>query len=200
MYARIARDFKFQAGIHFENTFIINSYELSLDMDVTTEDMREQNIALERMKYLLEMCIEDAVFVDVSNKSAIDAYTKAGMKVCNLPDEPFDQVVAAVLLSKFNSITEKKIFVSDIKISSKICDEVSFYISSEEVEDFSSIANVWWTDNSSSISDISKKVNKKEKIVELKKENTDWNSLGLCWKANDPDKKGNEIVFISTEK
>ena len=49
-------------------------------------------------------------------------------------------------------------------------------------------------------SDVYKKINKKEKIVELKKENSDWNSIGLGWKSLDAEKNGNEIVFTSQDK
>lgn len=198
MYARIEREFEFQAGIHFENNFIINSYNLQLQMGVMSEDLHEQNIAFERIKYLIEYSLENSVFIDYKEKTAIDAYLKAGIKVCVLPEEPFDQIIAAVLLSKFNTIAENKLFVVEIKILSKISDGVSFYLTQDEAETFAKTEDVWYTENSARIND--KKVNKKEKIVELKKENTDWNSIGLGWKSVDSDKTGNKIVFTNQEK
>lgn len=199
MYARIEREFEFQAGIHFENTFIINSYNILLQMGVTTENLHEQNIAFERIKYLIEYHLENSLFIDYREKAAIDLYGKAGIKICVLPDEPFDQIVAAVLLSKFNTITEKKLFVMEIRILSKISDGVSFYLSNDEVDNFTTTENVWYTENSARINE-HKKINKKEKIVELKKENSDWNSIGLGWKSLDAEKNGNEIVFTSQDK
>jgi hypothetical protein len=199
MHARIERDFEFQAGIHFEQNFIINSYNLQLQMGVMTEDLHEQNIAFERIKYLIEYSLENSLFIDYREKSAIDLYSKAGIKLCILPDEPFDQIVAAVLLSKINAITEKKLFLVEMRILSKISDGVSFYLSHDEVDTFTKSEDVWYTENSASINN-NKKINKKEKIVELKKESNDWNSIGLGWKSIDTDKTGSKIVFTSQDK
>lgn len=200
MNTRVSREFEFQAAVHYEDSFIINSYKLDLSMEVTTDDIREQNIALDRIKYLISECFENCIFVDVHENKAIDLYLKAGLHVCPVPEEPYDQIVAAVLLSKFNAVTEKKLYVNEIKIKSAICDDVTFYVSHEENIEFLESPNVWWTDNSASIFDVSKK-SKKEKIVELKKEPIDWNIIGLTWKEKKvTSKDSGEIVFIPVDK
>lgn len=198
MNARVSREFTFKAAAHYDDTFIINLYNLIMYMDVTTEDVREQNIALERIKYITEVCLENCIFVDYKNTKAIEAYSKANIKVCSLPEEPFDQVVAAVLLSKFNAITEKKLFVNEIEICSDLCDDVKFFVSHDENIEFYAKNGVWWTDNSPLIFDLPKKI-KKDKIVELRKELGDWNTIGLSWKEFNRSDKG-EIVFIPLEK
>lgn len=199
MYARIERDFEFQAGIYFEKNFIINHYKLFVQMAVMSEDLHEQNIAFERIKYFIEYCLENSIFIDYKEKQQIELYSKAGLKLCILPDEPFDQIVAATLLSKINSITEKKLMINELKILSKISDGVSFYISHDEIDNFTNIEDAWYTENNSSINDLHKKINKKEKVLELKKENTDWNKIGLGWKSDD-ETNDNKIVFTNLEK
>lgn len=196
MSARIFRKFIFQAGLFYENNFIINSYEIDLYMDVMTDDIREQNIAMDRIKYLFEMCLDNSVFVEIKNSKTIELYDKAGLKVCPLPDEPYDQVIAAILICKINTITENKLFVTEVKIQSKICDDVAFYVAHNEEVDFQNLQGTWWNENSPNISLIVKK-SKKEKVVDLKKEYIDWNTLGLNWKEE--TKKG-EVVFIPVEK
>ena len=130
----------------------------------------------------------------------IDNYAKAGMRVCTLPGDPYDQIVAAVLLRKINSITEGKMFVTEIKILSAICDDVAFYISADEDIDFWGNLKAWWNESNTNITDI-KKVNKKEKVVELKKEVQDWSNVGLLWEDQSETKRpGNEIVFTSMDK
>ncbi len=200
MSAKVSRDFVFNTAVHFEGIFIINSYEINLTMLVNTEDNREQNIALERIKYLINECLENSIFVNAKETKTIDLYLKAGLKVCPLPDDPFDQIVGAVLLQKFNVITEQKLYVTEIDIKSAICDDVKFYLSADDEIDFFQNENVWWNDNSASIFDYTKK-SKKEKIVELKKEVTDWNLIGLSWKEKRKSNKDNgEIVFIPVDK
>jgi hypothetical protein len=196
MNARISREFLLQAGLHFEDKFIISSYVFELYMDVQTEDPREQNIALERIKYLIDECFSNCVFVDTTEKKVIDAYTLAGMKVCPLPDKPYDQVIASVLLSKCNAITEGKLLVDEIKITSDISDNVSFYISIDDEIAFNYIKDTWWTENSTAITEFVKK-SKREKVVSLKKDILDWVDLGLTWKAK--EKKETQVVFIGTD-
>ncbi len=196
MNTRISRIFVFQAAIHYENNFILNDYEIELFMDVTTEDIREQNIAMDRIKYLFDVSLDSCIFVDVRDSKAIDLYSRAGIAVCPLPDEPYDQVLAAVLLCKLNMITEKHLFVTEIKIKSRICDDVVFYVAHDEEAEFQHLSNVWWNENNPNVSNSIKK-SKKEKVVELKKEPGDWNSLGLSWKE---EKKKGEVVFIPVEK
>jgi hypothetical protein len=200
MSAKVARSFEFQSAVHFEGTFAINTYNIELSIDVQTEDPREQQIALERIKYIFSECLESCVFVNKNETKSIDAYLKAGIKVCTIPEDPFDQIVAAVLLSKFNTITENKIHITDIKIKSLICDDVVFFVSDNEDISFTDLDNGWWNANNAAISDI-QKTSKKEKIVEIKRETVDWNTLGLTWKQKRASNKENgEIVFIPLDK
>lgn len=196
MNARISKVFLFSAGIYFEQNFIINNYELELFMDVTTENIQEQNIAMDRIKYLFDHCLDSCVFIENKDSKIIELYEKTGMTICPLPDEPYDQVIAALLISKINAITENKLFVTEIKIQSRICDDVVFYVAYNEEADFHNLQGVWWTENSPSITIMYKKP-KKDKIVDLKKQSIDWNNLGLGWKQE--TKKG-EVVFIPVEK
>lgn len=196
MSATISRSFTLQAAIYYEENFIINNYEIKLYMDVNTDNIREQNIAMDRIKYLFDVCLDSCVFIDAKNIKIIDLYDKAGLVICPLPDEPFDQIIGALLIRKINAITENNLFVTEIKIKSRICDDVVFYVSCEEEIEFKNLQGVWWNENSPNIS-INAKKTKKEKIVNLKKESIDWNILGLGWKEE--TKKG-EVVFIPVEK
>lgn len=198
MYAKIERGFQFQAGVYFQNNFVINTYDLVLQMLVMAEDMHEQHIALERIKYILEEALESCIFVSAAEKNTIDLYSKAELKVCVLPDEPYDQVVAGVILSKLNAITEEKIIVDEIKLLSKISDGVSFFVGIEDLDFFSKSPSDWYNENNILINNLSKKVNKKEKIVELKSQSNDWNSVGLHWATIDSTVE-NKISFSKKE-
>lgn len=198
MNTRISKKFPLQAAIHYEGNFIINNYDLELFMDVTTESIREQNIAMDRIKYLFEYCFDSCIFIDVNDTKAMEAYSKTGIRICPLPDEPYDQVVAAVLISKINAITDGHLFLTEIKIRSDICDDVYFYVSQEEEAEFQQLSGVWWTDSSPNTNIFLKKT-KREKVVDLRKEQIDWNSLGLGWKEECKKDKG-EVLYIPVDK
>jgi hypothetical protein len=119
MSIKIQKDFVFESAIHFEGSFLINFYELTLHMTVDTDDMREQNIALERINYFLANHIENHIWVSSEEKKAIEAYQKANISVLEIPEEPFDQIVGMILLLKINAITEGKISVTNIIFGSK---------------------------------------------------------------------------------
>lgn len=199
MTARVSRHFSFDAAMHCDNTFMINHYELKLYIDVMTENVREQNIALERIKFMFDSNLENSIFVNEANQEAMDKYRFAGLRICPLPEEPFDQIVAAVIMSKLNAITENKMFISEIIILSKVCDDVSFHISHNEDMEFRQSVGVWYTDPTPCICLFPKKDTKNKKIVPLKKDSPGWNDLGLGWTAPDPSEKNNEIVFTNTD-
>ena len=194
MSTRIERDFTFQAAVHFEEVFTMNIYEIGLAMIVDTDSIVEQNIAMDRIKHFLSECLENSVFVHIDEKKAVDKYTAADIKVCTLPEEPYDQIITLLLLLKLNAITEGRLHITDIVLKSVLSDGVKFSYDIESALSNSFDSKGWWNDSSSSIST---KIPKKDKVVKITK-NTDWDSFGLEW-AQKPHKKAEEIIF-TTEK
>lgn len=199
MTARISKEFSFNAAIHFENMFIINNYEVNLFMDVNTEDMEEQTIALERLKYLFEECFENGLFIHLhQEKQIIENYLKAGLKLITLPDEPYDQVVASVIMKKVDSILEEKMFVEEISILSKICEGVEFHIGSDEDLDLLHTKDAWWFSPLPVVNDLAKK--SKDKVVKLKKDAIDWSTLCLNWSSDTKKNKNQDVVILNLDK
>jgi hypothetical protein len=54
-------------------------------MEVNTESIKEQNIAMERIHYFLCECLGNCIFVQDTEKKVIEKYTNADIKVCTLP-------------------------------------------------------------------------------------------------------------------
>ena len=156
---------------------MVNLYEMSAKMEVQTEDVREQNIAIERMNYFLSSHIEDSIFVQDTEKDAIEKYNAAGLKVCTVPEEPYDQIIGMILLNKCNAVMEGRIILTDILFGSKLSNLIKFDIEYEVArEEYS--GKYWYNDSSLS----TKNKGKKEKIVSLFDHN-DWAELELTWKA-----------------
>ena len=189
---RIERDFSFQAGVHFEGNFIMNVYCLTLAMEVETESIIEQNIAMDRIIYFLEDTLANSVFVQSTEKKAIEKYTQADIKVCTVPEEPYDQIITMLLILKFNNITEGRLNITDIFLESELSDSVRFSYDIETASHNPFGNKGWWLDSSTSIADIDKPA-KKEKIVRLVK-HSDWANVGLEWEKK---AKASEIIFTS---
>lgn len=177
MSAQIERDFEFQACVYFEHEFLINHYNLTLVLEVNTEAIHEQNIAMERLKFLIYDCFENSVFVRLDELNVIEKYTNAGLKVCIIPDDPYDQIIALLILLKSNAVCEGKLKITDITLTSKLSDEVRFIENIETANNAISYEGWWNSKHPSLCSDIQ---TKKGKVVKLVKD--EWSDLGLGWK------------------
>jgi hypothetical protein len=189
---RIERDFSFQAGVHFEGNFIMNVYNLTLLMEVETLSIVEQNIAMDRIIYFLEDTLANSVFVESTEKKAIEKYTQADIKVSTVPEEPYDQIITILLILKLNAIAEGRLNITDIYLESELSDSVRFSYDIETARHNPFGNKGWWLDSSTSIADVEKAA-KKEKIVRLVK-HSDWANVGLEWEKK---AKASEIIFTS---
>jgi len=189
---RIERDFSFQAGVHFEGKLIMNVYGFTLAMEVETESIIEQNIAMDRIIYFLKDSLTNSVFVQNTDKKAIEKYTQADIKVCTVPEEPYDQIITMLLILKLNNITEGRLHITDIFLESELSDSVRFSYDFETAKHNPFVNKGWWLESSTSMNDIEKNT-KKEKIVRLVKHN-DWANVGLEWQKKT---KASEIIFTT---
>ena len=197
MTARIARSFDFQTGTFFSGDYFINAFEVDVQFTVETDSIREQNIALERIKYYIAECLEHSVLIHDSETTAIDKFLDADMKVCTLPEEPYDQIVGIMLLSKLSAIAEGRLVVTDISISSRMSDGV---ICHHDMDDNLGPFRLsgWWNDTSTKITDYTAK-SKGKKIVKLVKPSQEWDELGMHWEEKSlivtEVKPSSEVVF-----
>ena len=199
MTTRIQRDFSFQAGIYYDTRFQMNIYEITLCIDVETDSLWEQNIAMERISFFLHEYIDNCIFIKHTEKKIIDQYTGCGFKVCTLPEDSYEQMISIMLLLKLNAITEGRFIITDISVCSKLSDGVTYLFSVEEAVGPYATPG-WWSSSEASISDA--KPSKKDKIVQLfKTHSADWAEFNLSWKEKSPknvDKP--EIIFSIEDK
>jgi hypothetical protein len=197
MTARIQRSFDLQMGVHFTGVFYMNIYDIDLHFNVETENIKEQNIALERIKFYLAECLEYSIFVHDKEEDAIEKYMAANLKVSVLPEEPYDQIVAIMLMTKLNAITEGRLVITDVSISSRMSDGVScMHDIDDNIGPF--ILKDWWSENNTKINSY-KYSPKNKKILKLIKP-IDWSDVYLNW--NSPPEPlmqdvANEIVYVN---
>lgn len=177
MNTRIEKDYSFLAALHFNDKFYVNNFDITVSMLVETESVYEQNIAMLRSIYLVENLLHDSILISSTEKLAIDKYRQAGLKVCELPDEPYDHLVATILLLKFNAIMENRMTVTDIILSSYLSDGVRYNVVAEIAESIYP-RNVWYNKPCPAIENIE---NAEDKNVVKLFENK-WLELGLDWK------------------
>lgn len=189
MSVRIEKDFYFQAALHFEGQFYVNSYDLTLSMLVETDNIREQNIAMERTTHFLHSVIQNSILVKQSKHNTeedvkvIENYKNANIRICELPEEPYDQILGMALIQKLNAIMEGRLKITDMVIGSVLSDDVRFSLVSE-ISEAALAGNHWWNKSTICINEEEAKAadNKsKGNIVKLF-DDTAWVDLGLSWK------------------
>jgi hypothetical protein len=179
MNTRIERDFCFQTGLYFENQFHIGVYDITLSMLVETESIKEQNIAMDRIIYFLNEVLQSSVLVNSSRHDIITRYQDVDLNVCELPDEPYDQILAMVLLLKLNSIAEERLKITDLVIASSLSDGVRFNVVSEVAESAFS-GKYWWNSSCTAMNSRDYEMGDHSKVIKLFTD--DWVNLGLSWR------------------
>lgn len=198
MTARISRTFSFQSGAYFKGVFFMNSYDADIHFTVESTNVREQNIALDRVNHLFDKALESTIFIDETDTEMIQKYMDADLKICTLPELPYDQVIGIMLLLKINAITDGRLTVTDIAITSKLSDGVNCHHSVEEtVGPF--VKEGWWNESSLKVNNLTKNTNKSKKVVKLVKSSSTWDDLFLGWEEDILPFTGSssEIVFAS---
>jgi hypothetical protein len=196
MVARIQRSFDLLACVQFDPEFCVNFYEFDVTFNVGTDSIEEQNIALERIKCYLEVYLHSSIFIQEGDTEAIERLLTAGMKVCVLPEEPYDQIVGIMLLQKFNAITEGRLIATDIAISSHMSDGVTCFHAIEENNGPFALKG-WWDDVAPTINGLKPK---NKKVVKLSKPINDWSEFKLEWEDVPKKQSTSEIVVVTFDK
>jgi hypothetical protein len=187
MNVRIEYPVEFLAAAYWENTVMMNAYTVRCEMLTNTRDSREQNIALERIKYILFAQMQNSVFVDHREKAAIKRLEAAGMRTVVLPEQPVDQIVGMMLYSKLDAVMEGRMTVTQLKLSSELGENVTYFqTDNETIGPFQEKG--WWNNPDPVVSD-SKGGGK---VVSIKGTTT-WQMLDLDWNKEE-ENKGNTIV------
>ena len=185
----------FLAGVYWQNSLLLNSYLVHCDMITATSDNLEQNIALERLKYVLYQRMQNSVFIDSQEKAAIKRLTTAGVRVIPLPEKPVDQVVGMMLYCKLDAVMNGRIQMAQLKLSSELGDNVTYLQSNmESLGPFA--ATGWWNDSDPIFAD---PATRSEKIVSLNQSDT-WTGLNLNWGAPpDSDQENARVVVFKKD-
>lgn len=179
MTTLIEKDFSLHTAVHFDDKFYINLYDFVLSMHVQTDSIKEQNIAMDRITYFLLDVLQDSILINTEQDLAVSKYADAGLRICELHEDPYDQIVAMAIISKLNAIAGGRLHVTKIALSSTLGSSVKFVITDEMAKSHMN-GQHWWNQSDTCLSHIETKCND-ENVVELFT-GTCWSELGLSWK------------------
>lgn len=201
MNVRIQYPMRFMAGIHYDGKLQLNEYTVKVYMMTATENPDDHNTALNRIKYFVYNELDNTIFVDGYDEDQCQKYINAGLNITTMPGDPVDQLIGIMLFNKFTAITEGRLLIGEIEISSMLSDGVVYlHGENENVNDVDPPA--WWSASDLVHSDLTET----DKVVSMHKSSV-WREIDLAWPDiedvsddEELDKSGNTIVFANFKK
>lgn len=193
MNVRIQYPAEFLAGAYWNDVVLMNCYTVRCEMITNTNDNVEQNIALERLKWILFNAMQNSVFIDAKEKLAIKKLESAGLRTVPLPAPPVDQVVGMMLYCKLEAVMEGRMAMAQLSLSSELGENVIYYQNS--LESLGPLAEPGWWQTPEPICSNSKY---QGKVVSIESSQT-WKSLDLHWTQDSNDAKSNVVAFRKDE-
>jgi len=150
--ARLKTQFEFMAGIYFDDEIYFNKYSMMIDFYTVSGTIQDQNIAADRLSYLIYEVVSRSIFISETAEKKISALTNAGLTVLTVPEPgPIDPIVLAVLVTKMNAILEGILIITEAEILSDISSPITYvWDEADSDDDVHTIVNDsdetrWWT-------------------------------------------------------
>ena len=196
MNVRIKFPINFTAGIFYRDELQMNNYMVTLSMLTNSLDGKINNIALDRIKYFIYTEIESSIFINSADNERCAKFIDAGLKITTIPDTPVDQLIGIMLYHKLSAITEDRLLIEEIEISSSLGEGLIYVHGEHENVDELSIPD-WW--KSVDLVHCEPELIDSDEIVTLANL-TVWRDLDLAWPDEEKESEtGNTVVFILDE-
>jgi cytochrome c biogenesis protein ResB len=196
MNVKLQYDLEFMAGVYFENQLHMNSYSVNLQLLTLTNDVASTNIAMERLKCFVYYDLGDTLFINQAEKEKAEMLQILGANITTLPDDPVDQIIGIMLVTKLNAIMEGRMMVTRLDISSIMGDSV-WYQHEEEDPMGPFVEDGWWHRPGTQHNNIDLET-VSEKIVKVNPHA--WSEYGLVWPEEQIENAGNTVVFANFQK
>lgn len=190
MNARLKKSFGFYTGLIYQGKFMVNHWNVTLELVTVSDNSDQHNIAYERMKYWMHHVLDDSILI-AQDDPALATVADMDARVIVLPDEPVDQIVGIMLYLKLNAIMENRMIVAATEIWSTQGDQTSYvHVGGENVGPNLG-QDGWWVDPRPVFCVGRNRAT--GKVVNLDR-GAEWKDVGLAWEsANVP--RSDTVVF-----
>jgi hypothetical protein len=191
MNAKIGCDLEFSAIIVNDDKIYPNNFKLSLNLITATEDNYQQNVAYQRIMFLIEEIVNNSIIVTTENpilEDITDIFNNNHFMI--LPDEPYDQVLGYILFNKISAIMEERLIIDNLIISSNL-NNIKYTIDEfNEFEEDEELIEHWWDRSDISCSDDPNEIEC----------NISWEDIDMEWEEPTDEEEPTEIVFNPEKK
>lgn len=192
MNIELEKTFSFPAVlVDSEQVPWINHYEVRVHMRVTTDDSIEYNIAYERMKFWFQDIMHSAVLIHAGDPK-LNTWQDTGLACLDFPEQPLDQVLTLMLMSKITAMSEGRLEILSVGVSSAADDGVVYFCDQEDHLHWFEEPG-WWNDPGPAHTTRSRRGRGHGKVISINR-SSDWKSHDLDWPSAD-NNMGNVSVL-----
>lgn len=166
---------------------MINQYDITLHVTVTAENPEEINIAYERINYWVSEIFSNSVLIS-QDSDKIASWESTGQRYIVFPDQPVDQLVGIMLFHKLNAITEGRLDIAEIEISSGLDDYVVYLHARNEISHGIEIPS-WWMESDPTWYSTAPRPKRGSKVISINRKR-DWGELDLKWDSDNNEDSG----------
>jgi hypothetical protein len=173
-----------------DNALLPNSYDISFTLSMHTSKPYEQNVVIERLRFLCESVISNSIMIAYDNtaREILSSTLENGLIV--LESAPYDAPVCKILYLKASSILEEQATIESMSLCSQLGQNIDYFADSDD--DYIDLATCSWLPKGQTPwwlrADITTNDQEKDDIET-------WNDLGLGWKEIKSDAETTIIEF-----
>ena len=116
---------RFTSVILLHDSIVPNTYSVGLTFNSNTDNIVNQNRAFDRIKYFFQSMTSNGLIMNYKNDHA-NNLSQYSDKIIMIPEEPFDQIMVAIIHSKLINIVEGNIQITEVKLDSWQGDDVVY--------------------------------------------------------------------------
>lgn len=203
MNVRLQYTLNFTAGIYYNDMMQMNAYTAKLYMMTNTPDGEANNVAFDRIKHFVYNQLDSSIFISSEYEEQCKKYAEAGLRITTFPGDPVDQLVGIMLFNKLSAITEDRMIMGEVELSSTLGDGLIYIHGEHENIDDIDIPE-WW--DSVDLAQCDVDLINSDKILTMHK-NSIWRDLDLRWPdieditpEEEDSESGNTVVFADFKK
>tara|TARA_E500000178_G_C16944215_1_gene717974 strand:+ start:236 stop:883 length:648 start_codon:yes stop_codon:yes gene_type:complete len=136
---------KFKSIIVVDNELFNNEYKITLHLKPVTADLQEQSLYFERLKLLFESIFNNTITISRHEKLYKILEKETHNRFIELPNQPYDQLMAAVCFTKASAVSDGKILINELELSSFQGDGIT-YRSDKDGDEIKLLdVDNWWS-------------------------------------------------------
>ena len=116
---------EFTSTILLHDSVVPNTYAVTLKFNSNTDNIVNQNRAFDTIKYFFQSMMHNGMIMNYKNINA-ETLAQFADKIIMIPEEPFDQIMVAIIHSKLINIVEGNIQITEVKLDSWQGDNVVY--------------------------------------------------------------------------